>query len=130
MKINKGIYNYGFGSSNVNFYSLVNVKLSLLIKEFVKINSTFYLIEKNIIFHFIYKKKKKYSTSNNNVALQYLLQCNRNFSYQQKNKSIKYKSESIRYNYNNFQPFQFTSKFTIQKFFTLKVAKFKDVLDV
>lgn len=82
MKINKGTYNYGFGSSNVNFYSLVNVKLSLLIKEFVRINSTFYLIEKNIIFHFIYKKKKKYSTSNNNVALQYLLQCNRNFSYQ------------------------------------------------
>lgn len=31
----------------------VNVKLSLLIKEFVRINSTFYLIEKNIIFHFI-----------------------------------------------------------------------------
>lgn len=53
MKINKGTYNCGFGSSNVNFYSLVNVKLSLLIKEFVRINSTFYLIEKNIIFHFI-----------------------------------------------------------------------------
>lgn len=91
MKINKGTYNYGFGSSNVNFYSLVNVKLSLLIKEFVRINSTFYLIEKNIIFHFIYKKKKKYSTSNNNVALQYLLQCNRNFSYHRKIKVLNIK---------------------------------------
>lgn len=67
MKINKGTYNYGFGSSNVNFYSLVNVKLSLLIKEFVRINSTFYLIEKKYNLSFHIKKKKKYSTSNNNT---------------------------------------------------------------
>lgn len=74
MKINKGTYNYGFGSSNVNFYSLVNVKLSLLIKEFVRINSTFYLIEKNIIFHFIYKKKK--NTQLQIIMLRYNICCN------------------------------------------------------
>lgn len=74
MKINKGTYNYGFGSSNVNFYSLVNVKLSLLIKEFVRINSTFYLIEKNIIFHFIYIKKK--NTQLQIIMLRYNICCN------------------------------------------------------